>query len=90
MPVINRRQETFDFELDDAYKPAKITDTGLHFIRIIERKTRHDSREHSPKPYIKATNEKGKIIGIAFLVELTELGGREKLSKYKIATVLKY
>jgi len=32
----------------------------------------------------------GKIAGIAFLVELSELGGREKLSKYKILTVLKY
>jgi len=32
----------------------------------------------------------GKIVGIAFLVELSELGGRGKLSKYKIVTVLKY
>ncbi len=32
----------------------------------------------------------GKIAGIAFLIELSELGGREKLSKHKILTVLKY
>jgi len=32
----------------------------------------------------------GKIVGIAFLVELSELGGRGKLSKYKIVAVLKY
>lgn len=32
----------------------------------------------------------GKITGIAFLVELSELEGREKLSEYKIVTVLKY
>lgn len=32
----------------------------------------------------------GKIAGITFLVELSELGGREKLSKHKILTVLKY
>ena len=32
----------------------------------------------------------GQIVGIAFLIELSELAGREKLSKYKIRTVLSY
>ncbi len=32
----------------------------------------------------------GKIAGIAFLVELSELGGREKLGGHKIRTVLSY
>jgi adenine phosphoribosyltransferase len=32
----------------------------------------------------------GKIAGITFLIELTELGGRGKISRYKIVTVLKY
>lgn len=30
----------------------------------------------------------GKIAGIAFLVELTELAGREKLAGYKVSTVI--
>lgn len=33
---------------------------------------------------------KGKIIGIAFLIELTFLKGREKLKKYKIISLVKY
>jgi len=32
----------------------------------------------------------GQIIGISFLIELTELAGRDKLSGYQIATVVKY
>ncbi|MHC4211777.1 MAG: adenine phosphoribosyltransferase [Planctomycetota bacterium] len=30
------------------------------------------------------------IVGITFLIELTELGGRPKVDKYKISTVLSY
>ena len=33
---------------------------------------------------------KGKIIGIAFLIELAFLGGRDKLKKYKIYSLIKY
>ena len=32
----------------------------------------------------------GQIMGIAFLIELSELAGREKLSGYKIKTVISY
>ena len=32
----------------------------------------------------------GQIVGITFLIELSELAGREKLSGYKIKTVLSY
>ena len=32
----------------------------------------------------------GQIAGIAFLIELSELAGREKLSGYKISTVISY
>ena len=32
----------------------------------------------------------GEIIGIAFLVELSELAGREKLDKYNIKTIITY
>ena len=32
----------------------------------------------------------GQIVGIAFLIELSELAGREKLSGYKIKTVISY
>ncbi len=32
----------------------------------------------------------GQIAGITFLIELTELAGRDKLSKYKINTVISY
>ena len=32
----------------------------------------------------------GKIIGIAFLVELSELAGREELGKYNIKTIITY
>ena len=32
----------------------------------------------------------GEIVGISFLVELTELAGREKLGGHKISTVLSY
>jgi adenine phosphoribosyltransferase len=32
----------------------------------------------------------GRIVGIAFLVELTDLKGREKLGSYKVKTVLSY
>ena len=32
----------------------------------------------------------GKIVGIAFLIELSELAGREKLGGYKINTVISY
>jgi adenine phosphoribosyltransferase len=32
----------------------------------------------------------GKIAGIAFLIELSDLAGREKLSQYKINTVITY
>jgi len=32
----------------------------------------------------------GKIIGIAFLVELSDLAGRQKLDKYKIKTIITF
>ena len=32
----------------------------------------------------------GQIVGITFLIELTELAGREKLTGYKIKTVISY
>jgi len=32
----------------------------------------------------------GKVEGIAFLIELSELAGREKLARYKINTVISY
>jgi len=32
----------------------------------------------------------GRIVGISFLIELSELAGREKLSGYKIKTVISY
>ena len=32
----------------------------------------------------------GKIAGIAFLIELSDLAGREKLGGYKIHTVISY
>jgi adenine phosphoribosyltransferase len=32
----------------------------------------------------------GQIVGITFLIELTELAGREKLGAYKIKTVISY
>jgi len=32
----------------------------------------------------------GRIVGISFLVELGELAGREKLTEYKISTVMSY
>jgi len=32
----------------------------------------------------------GQIVGISFLIELAELAGREKLSGYKIKTVISY
>jgi adenine phosphoribosyltransferase len=32
----------------------------------------------------------GKIIGIAFLIELSELGGRQKLEKYKVNSIITY
>ena len=32
----------------------------------------------------------GKIVGIAFLVELSELRGREKLKKYKVKAIITY
>jgi len=32
----------------------------------------------------------GEILGITFLIELTELAGRDKLGGYKVATVLSY
>lgn len=32
----------------------------------------------------------GRVAGFAFIVELTELNGREKISKYKIESLVKY
>lgn len=32
----------------------------------------------------------GKVAGLAFLIELTELKGREKLSRYEISTIISY
>lgn len=32
----------------------------------------------------------GRVVGIAFLIELCELGGREKLSGYEVETVISY
>jgi len=32
----------------------------------------------------------GQIVGITFLIELTELAGREKLGGYKINTIISY
>jgi len=31
-----------------------------------------------------------KVVGIAFLIELSELGGRQKLSRYSISTVMSF
>lgn len=45
---------------------------------------------------VKATAElleshfKANIVGVEFLIELTELKGREKLSEYKVNSILKY
>jgi len=33
---------------------------------------------------------KGKIVGICFLIELTALGGRKKLKKYPVYSLIKY
>jgi len=33
---------------------------------------------------------KGKIVGIAFLIELTELNGRKKLKKYPVYSLIKF
>ncbi len=32
----------------------------------------------------------GQIVGVTFLIELTELAGRDKVSGYKIKTVISY
>ncbi|HXG73686.1 MAG TPA: adenine phosphoribosyltransferase [Candidatus Nitrosotenuis sp.] len=32
----------------------------------------------------------GRVAGFAFIVELTELGGREKISKYRVESLVKY
>ena len=32
----------------------------------------------------------GKVVGVAFLVELAELGGREKLTAYKVRSIISY
>jgi adenine phosphoribosyltransferase len=32
----------------------------------------------------------GKIIGVVFLIELTELGGIKKLSDYKVKSIIRY
>ena len=32
----------------------------------------------------------GEVVGLAFLVELTDLKGREKISKYDIFTLMEY
>jgi len=32
----------------------------------------------------------GQVVGIAFLVELAELGGREKLTNYKVRSIISY
>ena len=32
----------------------------------------------------------GRIVGVTFLIELCELGGRERLSKYQINTLIPY
>jgi len=32
----------------------------------------------------------GKVVGIAFLVELADLGGREKLTDYKVRSIISY
>ncbi len=33
---------------------------------------------------------RGEIVGVAFLIELTALGGREKLARYPLHSVIKY
>jgi len=33
---------------------------------------------------------KGKVVGICFLIELTDLKGREKLKGYKVLSIIKY
>ncbi len=33
---------------------------------------------------------KGEIVGISFLIELTDLNGREKLGDYKVSSVIRY
>lgn len=35
-------------------------------------------------------NLKGKVVGIAFLIELTDLGGRKQLQGYQIYSLIKY
>jgi adenine phosphoribosyltransferase len=35
-------------------------------------------------------NLKGKIVGIAFLIELSELGGRKQLKGYPVYSLIKY
>jgi adenine phosphoribosyltransferase len=35
-------------------------------------------------------NLKGKIVGIAFLIELSELGGRKQLKGYQVYSLIKY
>ncbi len=32
----------------------------------------------------------GKVIGLGFIIELTQLGGREKLSGYRVESLIKY
>jgi adenine phosphoribosyltransferase len=32
----------------------------------------------------------GQIVAISFLIELTELAGRDKLSRYNVKTVISY
>jgi adenine phosphoribosyltransferase len=32
----------------------------------------------------------GKVVGIAFLIELADLGGREKLADYNICSIISY
>ncbi len=32
----------------------------------------------------------GEVVGLAFLIELTELGGRNKLGDYKVVTLIQY
>ena len=33
---------------------------------------------------------KGKVAGFAFIIELTELGGVKKISKYKTVSLVQY
>ena len=45
----------------------------------------------SPQAVVKLVEELGGVVaGLAFLIELEELNGREKLKDYPVLTLMKY